>query len=149
MDFLSSWDNPLEISQSSGYQHNISIGYASILDASNSYVSLTSFPVFWLWQYRLLLVSWKWTKFRKEFQLKKKSVLPWQEHWSGLPFPSPMQETEKWKWSHSAVSDSSQPHGLKPTRLPHPWDFPGKSTGVGCHCLLRFTPDVYIFPLRY
>ena len=21
-------------------------------------------------------------------------------------------------------------------RLPHPWDFPGKSTGVGCHCLL-------------
>ena len=60
-----------------------------------------------------------------------------QEHWSGLPFPSPMQETEKWKWGRSAVSDSSQPHGLKPTRLPHPWDFPGKSTGVGCHCLLR------------
>ena len=23
------------------------------------------------------------------------------------------------------------------TRLLHPWDFPGKSTGVGCHCLLR------------
>ena len=21
-----------------------------------------------------------------------------QEHWSGLPFPSPMHETEKWKW---------------------------------------------------
>ena len=29
------------------------------------------------------------------------------------------------------------PHGLQPTRLLHPWDFPGKSTGVGCHCLLR------------
>ena len=26
------------------------------------------------------------------------------------------------------------PHGLQPTRLLHPWDFPGKSTGVGCHC---------------
>ena len=26
---------------------------------------------------------------------------------------------------------------LQPTRLLHPWDFPGKSTGVGCHCLLR------------
>ena len=26
-----------------------------------------------------------------------------QEHWSGLPFPSPMQESEKWKWSHSVV----------------------------------------------
>ena len=29
-----------------------------------------------------------------------------QEHWSGLPFPSPMHESEKWKWSHSAVPDS-------------------------------------------
>ena len=24
-----------------------------------------------------------------------------QEHWSGLPFPSPMHESEKWKWSCS------------------------------------------------
>ena len=59
-----------------------------------------------------------------------------QEHWSGLPFPSPMHESEKWKWSRSVVSDSSRPHGLQPTRLLHPWEFPGKSTGVGCHCLL-------------
>ena len=59
-----------------------------------------------------------------------------QEHWSGLPFPSPMHESEKWKWSRSVVSDSLRPHGLQPTRLLHPWDFPGKSTGVGCHCLL-------------
>ena len=29
-----------------------------------------------------------------------------QEHWSGLPFPSPMHENEKWKWSRSVVSDS-------------------------------------------
>ena len=60
-----------------------------------------------------------------------------QEHWSGLPFPSPMRESEKWKWSRSVVSDPQRPHGLQPTRLLHPWDFPGKSTGVGCHCLLR------------
>jgi len=60
-----------------------------------------------------------------------------QEHWSGLPFPSPMHESEKWKWNHSVVSDSVWPHGLPPTRLLHPWDFPGKSTGVGCHCLLQ------------
>jgi len=58
-----------------------------------------------------------------------------QEHWSGLPFPPPMHESEKWKWSRSVVSDSSRPHGLQPTRLLCPWDFPGKSTGVGCHCL--------------
>ena len=60
-----------------------------------------------------------------------------QEHWSGLPFPSPMHESEKWKWSRSFVSDSSRPHGLQPTRLLHSWEFPVKSTGVGCHCLLR------------
>ena len=59
-----------------------------------------------------------------------------KEHWSGLPFPSPMHESEKQKGSHSVMSDSSQPHRLQPTRLLHPWDFPGKSTGVGCHCLL-------------
>jgi len=35
-----------------------------------------------------------------------------QEHWSGLPFPSPMHENEKWKWSHSVVCNSSWPHGL-------------------------------------
>ena len=29
-----------------------------------------------------------------------------QEHWSGLPFPSPMHESEKWKWSHSVMSNS-------------------------------------------
>ena len=34
-----------------------------------------------------------------------------QEHWSGLPFPSPMHESEKWNWSHSVVSNSSRPHG--------------------------------------
>ena len=60
-----------------------------------------------------------------------------QEHWSGLPFPSPMHESEKWKGSRLVVSDSLRPHGLQPTRLLHPWDFPGKSTGVGYHRLLH------------
>ena len=62
-----------------------------------------------------------------------------QEQWSGLPFPSPMHESEKWKRSRLVVSDSSRPHGLQPIRLLCPWDFPGKSTGVGCHCLLRWS----------
>ena len=35
-----------------------------------------------------------------------------QEHWSRLPFPSPLCESEKWKWSRSVVSDSLRPHGL-------------------------------------
>ena len=65
-----------------------------------------------------------------------------QEHWSGLPFPYPMHENEKLKWSCSIMSDSSRPHRLQPTRLFHPWDFPGKSTGVGCHCLLHIISEV-------
>ena len=60
-----------------------------------------------------------------------------QEYWSGLLFASPVHESEKWKWSRSVLSNSSWPHGLQPTRLLRPWDFPGNSTGVGCHCLLR------------
>jgi len=35
------------------------------------------------------------------------------------------------------VSDSVRPRRQQPTRLPHPWDSPGKSTGVGCHFLLQ------------
>ena len=60
-----------------------------------------------------------------------------QEHWSGLPFPSPMHKSGKWQWSRSVMFDSSRLHGLQPTRLLRPWDFPGKSTVVGRHCLLR------------
>ena len=41
-----------------------------------------------------------------------------------------------WKWSRSVVSDPQRPHGPQPSRLLRPWDFPGKSTGVGYHCLL-------------
>ena len=57
-----------------------------------------------------------------------------QEHWSGLPFPSPMNERK----SESEIAQScrtlSDPM-VQPTRLLRPWDFPGESTGVGCHCL--------------
>ena len=38
----------------------------------------------------------------------------------------------------SFVSDSVRPHRRQPTRLPHPWDSPGKNTGVGCHFLLQY-----------
>ena len=37
-----------------------------------------------------------------------------QEHWSGLPFPSPVHESEKWKWSRSVMSDSSDPMDCSP-----------------------------------
>ena len=35
------------------------------------------------------------------------------------------------------MSDSVWPQRQQPTRLPCPWDSPGKSTGVGCHFLLQ------------
>ena len=35
------------------------------------------------------------------------------------------------------MSDSVWPHSQQPTRLPHPWDSPGKNTGVGCHFPLQ------------
>ena len=66
----------------------------------------------------------------------------------GFPVPGILQArtlewvaisfSNAWKWSRSVVSDSSRPHGLQPTRLLCPWDFPGRRTGVGCHCLLWF-----------
>ena len=36
------------------------------------------------------------------------------------------------------MSDSVRPHRRQPTRLPRPWDSPGKNTGVGCHVLLQY-----------
>ena len=60
-----------------------------------------------------------------------------------------MHESEKWKWSRSVVSDPQRPHGLQPSRLLHPWDFPGKITGVGCHCLLRWLSRQHIKKQRH
>ena len=40
--------------------------------------------------------------------------------------------------THFSRVQSVWPHRQQPTRFPHPWDSPGKNTGVGCHCLLRW-----------
>ena len=37
----------------------------------------------------------------------------------------------------SVISDFLRPHGLQPTSLLCPWDFPGKNTGMGCCFLLQ------------
>ena len=53
-----------------------------------------------------------------------------QEHeWVAISF------SNTWK---RKVKANSQPHEPQPTRLLRPWDFPGRSTGVGCHCLLHW-----------
>ena len=68
----------------------------------------------------------------------------------GFPIPGILQArtlewvaisfSNAWKWKVKVKSFSHirllATHGLQPTRLLCPWDFPGKSTGVGCHCLL-------------
>ena len=69
----------------------------------------------------------------------------------GFPVPGILQArtlewvaisfSNAWKWKNKVKSlcrvQLERPHGLQPTRLLCPWDFLGKSTGVGCHCLLR------------
>ena len=47
------------------------------------------------------------------------------------------QATMVYSAAASVVSDSVRPERRQPTRLPRPWDSPGKNTGVGCHFLLQ------------
>ena len=85
-----------------------------------------------------------------------------QEHWSGLPFPSPMNESGKWKWSRSVMSDSSRPRGLQPTRLLRPWDkwlqikseenLKSNDLGICCEliCAVPLSPFIcYSLSLQY
>ena len=58
-------------------------------------------------------------------------------HVSTMILPRKQMRITKQKSRRSVVSDSLGPHGLEPPRLLRPWDFPGKSTGVGCHFLLQ------------
>ena len=81
----------------------------------------------------------------------------------GSPVPGALQArtlewvaislSNAWKWKVKVksliMSDSSKPHGLQPTRLLHPWDFPGKSPGVGCHRLLRFGLQFHFIAPHY
>ena len=64
--------------------------------------------------------AWKWKVKVKSLSRARLLATPWtaahqappsmgfsrQEYWSGLPFPSPTHESEKWKWNRSVVSDS-------------------------------------------
>ena len=72
-----------------------------------------------------------------------------QEYWSGLLCPPPGDlpnpgiepvspaSPALQAAAASVVSDSVRPHRHQPTGFPHPWDSPGKNTGVGCHFLLQ------------
>ena len=77
--------------------------------------------------------------------------IPWTEEPGGLQFHGIVKS---WTWlsnfhrtfkllcrceseSFSVMSDCLPSHGLKPTRLPFPYDFPSKNTRMGCHALLQ------------
>ena len=71
-----------------------------------------------------------------------------QEHWSGLPFPLQCMKVK----SESELAQSC-PTLSNPMNCSLPGSsihgiFPGKSTGVGCHCLLRYI-HVQIFKYIY
>ena len=65
------------------------------------------------------------TPWTAAYQASPSMAFSRQEHWSGLPFPSPMHESGKWKWSRSVMSDSLRPHGLQHTRPLCPSPSPG------------------------
>ena len=73
-------------------------------------------------------VPWRWPRVAAPRRCPSPSVRPPQSA-RRLPLPP--------KSLQSMGSDSVRPHRQKPTRLPCPWDSPGKNTGVGCHVLLQ------------
>ena len=102
--------------------------------------------------------AWKWKMKVKSFSRVRLLATPWtaayqappsmgfsrQEYWSGVPLPSPILHfTSLSNYAAAAAGKSLQscltarPHRRQPTRLPRPWDSPGKNTGVGCHFLFQ------------
>ena len=87
-----------------------------------------SFSNAWKWKVKVKSLSRVWlfvTPWTAAYQAPPSMGFSRQEYWSGVPLPSPMHESEKWK---------------QPARLLRPWGFPGKSTGVGRHRLLHNNP---------
>ena len=70
------------------------------ISLSNEYSGLISFRLLLLLLSRFSRVQLCATPETATHQAPLSLGLSRQEHWSGLPFPSPMHESEKWKWSH-------------------------------------------------
>ena len=66
---------------------------------------------------------------------------PWCQHLLYLDFTGRLTAAAAAKSLQSCPT--VRPHRQQPTRLRHPWDSPGKNTGVGCHCLLRVASHTY------
>ena len=80
-----------------------------------------SFSNAWKWKVKVKSLSHVWllaTPWTAAYQAPVSMGFSRQEYWSGLPLPSPMHESGKWKWSRSVVYDPQRPHGLQPYQAP-------------------------------
>ena len=116
---LRPWDSPGK---------NTGVGCHFLLQCMKVKVKLLS-PV------RLLVTPWT-----AAYQAPLSMRFSRQEYWSGVPSPSPALSTSRVQCKvHCSLLkhlNHVQLFSTLPARLLCPWDFPGKSTGVGCHCLL-------------
>ena len=106
-----------------GFNYNIWFYVYSCLWIYFVYESIYSLPLqfymLWWHSYRVMLLLLLLSRFSRvrlhatpqtaAHQAPPSPGFSRQEHWRGLPFPSPMHESEKWKWSRSVVSDSATP----------------------------------------
>ena len=85
------------------------------------------------------VAAWCWSNFKVIPQVPgqrrnpSKKVGGAKSHLESNPIP--VRDAQRTQ-TNLVLTRTQGPHRLQPTRLLHPWDFPGKSTGVGCHCLL-------------
>ena len=92
----------------------------------------------------VMLETWVWKIWRRE---RLPTPVFWPREFHGLYSPWGHKELDTTEQislhfvpaaaAASVVSDSVRPQRRQPTRLPRPWDSPGKNTGVGCHFLLQ------------
>ena len=78
----------------------------------------------------------KWLYWSRQFAHLMQCLLNYQWHF----FTELELKIFKFVWRHAKWLQSCltvRPHRWQPTRLPRPWDSPGKNTGVGCHFLLQ------------
>ena len=83
---------------------------------------------------RVQLLATPWTA---AYQAPPSMGFSRQEYHSGLPLPSSSTYAAAATMLLQSCPTLCDPHRRQPTRLPHPWDSPGKNTGVGYHCLLQ------------
>ena len=83
----------------------------------------------------LQMVQWPRTKTEVGVREKGAFVLAPSQFFQVLSYLFYTQKVKESEVTQSCLT--LRPHGLQPTRLLHPWNFLGKSTGVGCHFLLQ------------